>query len=124
MDQVEDDELFVPHEKLHCEEGSEGIPENYLNVGRFWGASRNLTPVPSIIEPRTIAKISSDWTEEQVYRFLNRTLRRFHERNINYDRDTWTKEKEGASLPPWCVAMAMKTDYFVYLLGQKWCIKS
>ena len=76
------------------------IPEHYLNVGRFWGASRNLTPVPTIIEPRSIAKASCDWTEQQLYRFMNRTLRRFHEKSINYDRKTWIKRKGKRKLSP------------------------
>lgn len=67
------------------------VPDHYSNVGRFWGASRNFAPVPTIIEPETVAPWSAGWAPDQVQRCIVRTLRRYHERCMNYDRTTWTK---------------------------------
>ena len=67
------------------------VPEHYSNVGRFWGCSRNFVPVPTIIEPETIAPWSAGWAPDQVERTIVRTLRRYHERCMNYDRQNWTK---------------------------------
>ena len=67
------------------------VPTHYENVGRFWGASRNFAPLPTIIEPETVAPWSAGWAPDQVQRFVVRTLRRFQERCMNYDRTTWEK---------------------------------
>ena len=67
------------------------VPEHYSNVGRFWGHSRNFAPVPTIIEPETVAPWSAGWAPDQIERCIVRTLRRYHERCMNYDRKSWTK---------------------------------
>ena len=67
------------------------VPAHYSNVGRFWGCSRNFVPVPTILEPETIAPWSAGWAPDQVERTIVRTLRRYHERCMNYDRQSWTK---------------------------------
>lgn len=68
-----------------------GVPDHYSNVGRFWGASRNFAPLPTIVEPETVAPWSAGWSPDQVQRFVVRTMRRFAERCMNYDRTTWEK---------------------------------
>ena len=67
------------------------VPDHYSNVGRFWGASRNFAPLPTIVEPETVAPWSAGWSPDQVQRFVVRTMRRFAERCMNYDRTTWEK---------------------------------
>lgn len=69
------------------------VPAGYYNVGRFWGHSRGFEPVPKMtVEPAAVARISYQgcirWNEESVKRFIDRTLRRYHERCQNFDRKT------------------------------------
>lgn len=85
-----DDGAYLEKNYIAKKEQKE-VPEHYANVGRFWGASRNFAPVPTIIEPETVAPWSAGWAPDQVQRCIVRTLRRYHERCMNYDRTTWTK---------------------------------
>ena len=87
---VMNDGVYITKNYMTKKEQKE-VPAHYQNVGRFWGCSRNFVPVPTIIEPETIAPWSAGWAPDQVERTIVRTLRRYHERCMNYDRQSWTK---------------------------------
>lgn len=75
-------------------EAQKEVPEHYRNVGRFWGCSRNMIPVPTIVEPDAIARFADHWTAPQLNRFFDRVLRRYQERQWNRDRKTGQKRKQ------------------------------
>ena len=87
---VMNDGVYITKNYIAKKEQKE-VPAHYSNVGRFWGCSRNFVPVPTIIEPETIAPWSAGWAPDQIERTIVRTLRRYHERCMNYDRQSWTK---------------------------------
>lgn len=80
------------------------VPEQFHNVGRFWGHSRNMQPVGMIVEPsavcRFVAPGVAQWDEDSLTRFINRTLRRFHEKRMNYDRKTGERRKQKRKKSP------------------------
>jgi hypothetical protein len=73
------------------------VPEQYHNVGRFWGHSQNMHPLGMIVEPSAIARFTApgvaQWDEDGLTRFINRTLRRYHEKCMNYNRKTGQKRQ-------------------------------
>lgn len=65
------------------------VPANFLNVGRFWGSSRNLLPAPKTFlvehgfrEYECTDKITGVTTVTDTPSFLFRTLRRHHESSL------------------------------------------
>lgn len=75
-----------------CKKDQKEVPEQFHNVGRFWGHSRNMQPTGMIVEPSAVCRFAApgvaQWDEEGLARFINRTLRRYHEKCMNYDRKT------------------------------------
>lgn len=72
------------------------VPAQYHNVGRFWGHSRNMQPVGMIVEPSIVARFAAmpgQWDEQGLVRFIDRTLRRFHEKSLNFNRKTGERRK-------------------------------
>lgn len=73
------------------------VPAQYHNVGRFWGHSQNMHPVGMIVEPSAITRFTApgvaQWDEDGLTRFINRTLRRYHEKCMNYNRKTGQKRQ-------------------------------
>jgi hypothetical protein len=67
------------------------VPEGYRNVGKFWDNSSGMNPKPDmVVEPSAVARFAKPttipWNEESLKRFFDRTLRRYHEKCMNYDR--------------------------------------
>lgn len=75
-----------------CKKDQKEVPEQFHNVGRFWGHSRNMQPVGMIVEPSAVCRFAApgvaQWDEQGLSRFIDRTLRRYHEKCMNYDRKT------------------------------------
>ena len=74
------------------------VPPEYQNVGRFWGNSRNMNPVPEIYTPEQIAATTTEsnvipWEPSAVERYINRQLRKWQERQMNRTPDG-TKRKQ------------------------------
>jgi hypothetical protein len=86
------------------------VPQQYHNVGRFWGHSSNMQPIGMIVEPSAIARFTAPgvakWDEEGLTRFINRTLRRYHEKCMNYNRKTWEKRQGKKKKSPMTRAQA------------------
>jgi hypothetical protein len=77
------------------------VPPEYQNVGRFWGHSKNMQPVPEIVTPEQIAATAnnqavngircgkngllSTWDAVSAEKFINRTLRKWQEHQMNRD---------------------------------------
>jgi len=72
------------------------VPANYRNVGRFWGNSRNLTPVPNLITPEMLAAITRNkpvpWEPASIRHYFDKVLRRYQEKQMNYQKN-FTEEK-------------------------------
>ena len=66
------------------------VPKEFVNVGRFWGCSRGMHPIPTIIEPETVANLTRKdelpWEPAAVRHYFDKILRRWQERQMNYDR--------------------------------------
>ena len=66
------------------------VPKEFVNVGRFWGCSRGMQPIPTIIEPKSIANLTRTaavpWEPAAVRHYFDKILRRWQERQMNYDR--------------------------------------
>jgi hypothetical protein len=65
------------------------VPHHYQSVGRFWGVSRNLIPIPEIITAEQIAErceTSITWDANMINHFIARTFRRLQENQMNRDR--------------------------------------
>jgi hypothetical protein len=66
------------------------VPANFRNVGRFWGCSRSMTPIPTHYGPQEIAKLTvsnpSPWHPASIRHYFDKILRRYQEKQMNYDR--------------------------------------
>lgn len=80
-------------EKYASKRDQKDVPAHYQNVGRFWGCSRGFVPAPVIVEPETAAPWSAGWSPCMIERFMERTLRRYHEHCLNRDYRTGQKRK-------------------------------
>lgn len=91
-----DDASYVMKQYAAKQEQKE-VPEQYHNVGRFWGHSHNMQPIGTIVEPAAVVRFTLpgtfQWDENGITRFFDRTLRRYHEKSMNYDRKTGQKRK-------------------------------
>ena len=75
--------------KYLSKENQKNIPPGFLNVGRFWGASRGLAPVPECInlselpqQTEEIDQITGEITTYDYNKTLLRAIRRHHEAAI------------------------------------------
>jgi len=67
------------------------VPQAFQNVGRFWGCSRNIHPKPDLFGSAEVANLTKNnptpWDKTMVRHFMDKVLRRFQERQMNYDRE-------------------------------------
>lgn len=59
------------------------VPEQFLNVGRFWGASRGIVPEPVFVDAETVPEVVDRSTGEVVcggFNQLTRWIGRLHEK--------------------------------------------
>jgi len=79
------------------------VPPSFQNVGRFWGCSRNMHPVPTVITPEQIANLTQKavipWEPEAIRRYFDRTLRRWQEHQMNYDRQGNRRKNHATGKP-------------------------
>ncbi|MBV5347716.1 hypothetical protein JZU46_05830, partial [bacterium] len=66
------------------------VPARYRSVGRFWGSSRNMKPIPAIITPESLAAITRNnavpWEPAAIRHFFDKILRRYQEKQMNYEK--------------------------------------
>mgnify|MGYP001809958834 CR=1 FL=1 len=66
------------------------VPRDFVNVGRFWGCSRNMQPKPTLFGPPEIANLTKrkavPWEPTAVRHYFDKVLRRYQEKQMNYDR--------------------------------------
>jgi hypothetical protein len=62
-----------------------------------------MQPVSEIIEPAKLAQTATDlaiqWDEDGLTRFINRIMRRWHEKCLNFDRKTGQRRKKKKKSP-------------------------
>lgn len=66
------------------------VPKEFQNVGRFWGCSRSMSPKPTHYGAEEVAnltrKTAVPWEPAAVRHYMDKVLRRWQERQMNYDR--------------------------------------
>lgn len=75
--------------KQYCSKTAQKlVPSGYSGFGRFWGNSRELKPIPSLLTPAWIASATQNnvipWLPGSVERFVYRCLRRYHEKKLRF----------------------------------------
>lgn len=67
------------------------VPKEYINVGRFWGNSKDMQPIPQIFTPEQIASETKNdvipWEPAAVEHYVARNLRKWQENQMNRDRN-------------------------------------
>lgn len=59
------------------------VPEGFENVGRFWGCSRNMIPVPIREDYFELAELAGNgWSEDSIRLYFQRAMRRYHDTQI------------------------------------------
>lgn len=91
------------------------VPAEFRNVGRFWGCSRGMHPKPTILEPETVAQITRlapvPWEPAAVRHFFDKILRRWQERQMNYDRQgTRRRDPKTGKVNPWKKASMIRHE--------------
>lgn len=71
-------------------ENQKDVPEGYINVGRFWGASRGLVPDPIFLDAEEMSAAYVDHIIKPVTRMV-RALCRYHENVTTW----WGRDENG-----------------------------
>lgn len=67
------------------------VPQEFQNVGRFWGCSRAMHPTPNLYGPHEIANLTRKavipWEPAAIRHYFDKVLRRYQEKLMNYTRE-------------------------------------
>lgn len=81
------------------------VPPEYHNVGRFWGCSHNMIPVPDICTAEGISRITAHlpvpWEFASVAKIFHKIMRRYHEKVLNYDRQGNRRTQKNGKVQKW-----------------------
>jgi len=90
------------------------VPQEFQNVGRFWGCSRAMHPTPNLYGPHEIANLTRNavipWESAAIRHYFDKILRRYQEKVMNYTREGNRRANRDGKVNRWKKASMIRHE--------------